>query len=95
MPELQTLMFVVLVFTSQGVVYLVRERHHFWDSRPSSWLLASSTLEIAVVCLLASRGILMAPLAPALLLGTAVAVAVYLCAVDILKVRMFKLLSFT
>ena len=35
LPQLQTLVFVTLVFTGQGMFYLVRERRHLWDSAPS------------------------------------------------------------
>ena len=38
LAQLQTLVFVMLVATGQGNVYLVRERGHFWQSRPSRWL---------------------------------------------------------
>ena len=41
LAQLQTLIFVMLVFTGQGNVYLVRERRHFWRSRPSRWLLSA------------------------------------------------------
>ena len=35
LAQLQTLIFVMLVFSGQGTVYLVRERRHFWRSMPS------------------------------------------------------------
>jgi hypothetical protein len=40
LAQLQTLIFVMLVFTGLGNVYLVRECHHFWQSRPSRWLMS-------------------------------------------------------
>jgi hypothetical protein len=52
------------------MVYLVRERGHFWDSAPSRWMIVSSTVDVSVVCLLSARGILMAPL-PDSLIGSA------------------------
>ena len=39
LAQLQTLVFITLVFTGQGTVYLVRERQHFWKSRPSTTVL--------------------------------------------------------
>ena len=36
--QLQTLVFLMLVFTGQGNVYLVRERNRLWYSMPSRWL---------------------------------------------------------
>ena len=32
--QLQTMLFLALVFSGQGTVYLVRERRHFWSSTP-------------------------------------------------------------
>jgi len=90
LPQSQTLMFVMLVFSGQGIVYLVRERRHLWHSGPSKWLLVSSLSNIAVVSLVASAGSLMAPVKPewvAILLGL---VLVYLFAVDFLKIRIFR-----
>jgi H+-transporting ATPase len=62
-PEaLQTLAFVVLVFGSQAVLYVVRERRRLWSSAPSAWVLAASLADIGIVFALAPGGILMAPL---------------------------------
>jgi H+-transporting ATPase len=60
--ELQTLAFVTLVFGNQAVLFVVRERHHMWSSRPSTWVLAASAADIAIVSVLALLGILMEPL---------------------------------
>ena len=49
LPQLQTLVFITLVFTGQGTVYLVRQRQHFWKARPSKWLVLSSAADIVVV----------------------------------------------
>jgi H+-transporting ATPase len=88
--QLQTLVFLTLVFTGQGTVYLVRERHHFWKSAPSRWLLMSSLADITAVSIMAARGILMAPLewtVIGLVLGSCV---VYMAALDFLKVFALK-----
>ncbi len=47
LAQLQTLVFVMLVFSGQGVVYLIRERGHFWHSRPSRFLLLSSGIDLS------------------------------------------------
>ena len=62
LAQLQTLVFVMLVFSGQGVVYLVRERRHFWHSRPSRLLLLSTGIDIAIVSMMAVRGVLMTAL---------------------------------
>jgi H+-transporting ATPase len=89
-PQLQTLMFLVLVFGGQGTVYLVRERGHLWASRPSRWMLLGSILDIAVVSVLATWGILMSPLPWWLVLTTLGVVAIYLSMVDFLKLALLR-----
>lgn len=88
--QIQTLAFVMLVFGGQGTVYLVRERGHFWRSRPSRWMLLSSVGDIAAVSILAVTGFLMRPLSPAIVGTLLVAVVVYLSVVDFLKVWIFR-----
>ncbi len=92
LPQLQTLVFVTLVFTGQGMVYLVRERRHFWNSSPSRWMIFSSTVDLSVVGLLAIRGILMAPLPSVVVSSVIVACAGYLIAIDFVKVPILRLL---
>jgi H+-transporting ATPase len=88
--QLQTLVFVMLVFTGQGNVYLVRERRHLWKSRPSRWLLWASVLDIVAVSLFATQGILMTPIPFALVGGLMLVVLVYLLLMDFVKVRIFR-----
>ena len=97
LPQLQTLVFVTLVFTGQGMVYLVRvrERGHFWNSAPSLWMIVSSTVDVSVVCLLSTRGILMAPLPDSLIGLAMLACVLYLIALDFLKVPILRRLMYT
>ena len=90
LPQTQTLMFVMLVFTGQVNVYLVRERRHFWESIPSRWMLIGTAADILVVSLLASLGILMTAIPFQLILLTLVASLLYLPLADILKIYVFK-----
>jgi H+-transporting ATPase len=90
LPLLQTLVFVTLVFTGQGTVYLVRQRQHFWKSRPSKWLLLSSAADIAVVSVLASRGILMEAIRPQLVFTVLIVSACYLVAIDNVKISLLR-----
>ncbi|MGE5028224.1 MAG: HAD-IC family P-type ATPase, partial [Betaproteobacteria bacterium] len=90
LPQLQTLIFLMLVFTGQGNVYLVRTGRHLWQLRPSRWLLLASILDILLVTVLASQGILMAALSPTLIAELLVVVLVYLALLDLVKVRLFK-----
>jgi H+-transporting ATPase len=88
--QLQTVIFVMLVFSGQGTVYLVRERRHFWSSRPGAWLLLSSVLDVLIVSVLATQGILMAPISPPLVGGLLGLIVLYLACLDFLKIRVVR-----
>ncbi len=90
LSQLQTLVFVMLVATGQGNVYLIRERGHFWRSRPGPWLVASSIADLAVVGLMATNGVLMTPVKPLLIVELLTAVAIYLLIIDQFKVLLFQ-----
>ena len=90
LPQLQTLVFITLVFTGQGNVYLVRERQHFWRSRPGKWLVLSSAADIVVVSILAWRGILMETIPPQVIFSVLIACGCYLAAVDFLKTGLLR-----
>jgi H+-transporting ATPase len=89
-PQLQTLMFLLLVFSGQGTVYLVRERKYFWSSTPSPWLLIASCIDLIFVSIMATYGFLMAPLPFPLIIELLVLVTGYLILIDLLKVRIFS-----
>lgn len=89
-PQIQTLAFLILVFDGQGTVHLVRERGHFWKSRPSRWMVWSSAADIAVVIVLASLGFLMAALPLRIVAGLLGAMAAYLFCLDYLKIAIFR-----
>jgi H+-transporting ATPase len=90
---LQTLMFLMLVFSGQGTVYLVRERGHFWRSTPGRWLLLASIVDVGLVSLMATQGILMAPVPPSLIAGLLLLLAGCLLLIDFLKVGVFRRLD--
>ncbi|HUX78649.1 MAG TPA: HAD-IC family P-type ATPase, partial [Alphaproteobacteria bacterium] len=90
LKELQTLVFLTLVFTGQGNIYLVRERKHFWNSRPSNWLLFVTFVDIVVVSLMATYGILVTPLSFNLILILLASTAFYLFLIDFLKIQVFS-----
>jgi H+-transporting ATPase len=90
---LQTLTFATLILSSQAGIYLLRERGHFWNSRPSRFLFGSSVLGLGAAALLTLDGIFMPAIRPAILLGVAGAGAVYFVGLDWLKVRLFAWLA--
>lgn len=55
----QTVIFLMLVFSGQATVYVVREREHFWVSRPANLLLLATAVDVIVVSALAITGVFM------------------------------------
>jgi H+-transporting ATPase len=93
LAQLQTLLFVMLVVSGQGTIYLVRERGHFWRSLPSKWMLVGTTVDILVVGLLATQGILMASISALFVVGTLVVIGIFLFLLDFIKVPIFSRLN--
>ena len=90
---LRTLTVITLVYSGQAVFYVSRERRHLWSSRPGSWLIASSLLDITLFSTLAIQGILMAPL-PATIVACVFAAAIVLgFCLDTVKVMLFRRLA--
>jgi H+-transporting ATPase len=94
LAQLQTVVFLMLVLTGQGMVYLVRERRHFWKSTPSRWMILASIVDLSVVCTLARFGILMAPLPNAAIVSILFACVLYLIALDFVKVPVLRLTTY-
>ncbi len=88
--QLQTLVFLMLVFTGQGNVYLVRERNRFWHSCPSRWLILSSLADVVVVMLLAAKGILMSAIPLLLIVSLFLVVVIFLVLIDTVKIQVFR-----
>ena len=93
MPRLQTLTFAALILSSQAGVYLLRERGHFWKSRPSRFLVGSSVLGLGVTVALASGGILMHSIPLSLLGIIGGAGVLYFGCLDWVKVWLFARLD--
>ena len=90
---LQTLTFAALILSSQAGVYLLRERGHCWNTRPSNYLLGSSVAGLGVTALLVLVGILMPPISPSVLLGVVGVGVVYFVGLDWVKVELFARLQ--
>jgi len=78
--KLQTLALVTLVFGNQALLFVVRERRRVWSSRPSTWILAASALDLVLVTTLAASGTLVSPL-PMPVIATVLAAVVGLALV--------------
>jgi H+-transporting ATPase len=62
--ELRTFALLLLVFTSQFRVFIVRERRFFWSSRPGRGLIAATSAAVAAFTLLGIFGLVTVPLPP-------------------------------
>jgi H+-transporting ATPase len=90
---LRTLAIVTLIFSGQATLYVVRERRRLWSSRPSTWLMAASALDLLIISTLATRGVLMTPLPIAIVATTLAATAVFGLILDVIKVPVFRRLQ--
>jgi H+-transporting ATPase len=90
---LQTLTAVTSVFSGQAVLYVVRERRRLWSSRPSAWLVLSSIADVSIITTLATRGLLMDPLPPALVGAVLAAAIVMAFVLDGVKAAIFRRLN--
>jgi H+-transporting ATPase len=93
LANLQTLLFVMLVYSGQGTIYLVRERKHFWTSLPSKWMLIGTGVDVVLVAVLATQGILMSAIPALLVVAVFGVIAVYLILLDFIKVPVFSRLN--
>ena len=94
LPQLQTLIFVMLVFTGQANIYLVRERGAFWKSRPGITLFLSTVADVILVGLFATQGILMEPISMSMIVALAGLILVFALLLDFFKIIVFKQTGF-
>ncbi len=87
---LQTLTFATLIFSTQGAIFFLRERRHFWNSRPSLFLIGGSVFGMGTTAILTLGGILMPAVRPFLLLVAVTAGVVYFACLDWLKIWLFS-----
>jgi hypothetical protein len=87
--QMRTMTLVLLVFAGQVTVYVLREQGHFWSSRPAAIMLAATMVDLAIVACLAIAGLLMTPIAPAILGALLAATLTYGLALDFVKVAVF------
>jgi H+-transporting ATPase len=93
--SLRTLAVVTLVFSGQAVFYVARERQRMWSSVPGRWLLASSVVDVVIITLLASNGLLMKALPLQIIAGVLCAAVVLAVVLDSAKLLLFRRLAVT
>ncbi len=91
LAQMQTLMFVMLIFTGQANVYVVRERHHLWGSAPSRWMLLGTLADVILASALATQGILMTAIPLSYVIISLLVVALYVPCADWLKILIFRI----
>ena len=84
--QMRTLTLVLLVFAGQATVYVLREQGHLWNSRPAAIMLSASAAALSIVAFLATAGLLMVPILPAVVGILLLATLVYGLALDFVKV---------
>jgi len=92
---LRTLAVVAIVFGSQATTYVIRGRGHIWGLRPSIWLVSSSVADVLIISILATQGIAMAPLAPAIIASELAAALAFGLILDGVKIPVFARLGIT
>nr|WP_236719374.1 cation transporting ATPase C-terminal domain-containing protein [Picrophilus oshimae] len=87
---IHTIIFDMLVFSGLFNVIMVRERGHFWHSRPSNTLLLSIIIDIIFVSFISYYGILISAIPLYLIIITVLIAFSWMAAVDLLKNLVFR-----
>jgi H+-transporting ATPase len=90
LEELRTFVLLTLIFTSQFRVYIVRERNHFWSSRPGRELLISTVAATLFFAFLGVYGAIISPLAWYEVLFSLGFSALFTLSLDPLKYYVFR-----
>ncbi|OIQ86280.1 glycerate dehydrogenase [mine drainage metagenome] len=88
--QMQTVVFLLLVFTNQACIYVLRTDGRLWSFAPGRWMALASAGDVTLVSLLAALGWLMAPVPPALVAGLLASCAVFALALDATKHLAFQ-----
>jgi H+-transporting ATPase len=90
LKAIQTFVMLVLIFTSQFRVLIVRERRHFWSSRPGRELVISSAAALIGFVLIGAYGIIVPPITLAQVFLALTLSALFTLAVDFPKLYAFR-----
>ncbi|MFP6562398.1 plasma-membrane proton-efflux P-type ATPase [Paraburkholderia sp. B3] len=92
--QMQTVVFLLLVFTTQANVYVLRNDGRIWTFAPGAVMALASIADIVLVSALAATGVLMVAVSPKLigvLIGSVVAFALVLDQIKRIVFRRFDL----
>jgi H+-transporting ATPase len=88
--NLQTFIMLMLIFTSQFRVYIVRERKYFWSSLPGRGLFMATIAAIIGFALLGVYGLIVPPITGYQVLFLIGFSALFTFAIDFPKYRSFR-----
>jgi H+-transporting ATPase len=88
--QIQTLMFVYLMYSAQATIYITRVPGRLWSLAPSRYVAAATLGNAAIASILAAWGILMASVPVVLLAGTLGAVVIATGLLDQIKISLFQ-----
>lgn len=88
--KMQSFILLLMVFTSQFRVLIVRERRSFWSSKPGRELMISVVGVILTFAILGVTGIIIAPIPASAVLFSLAYSAAFTFSLDPLKVLIFK-----
>lgn len=89
-PQIQTLMFVYLIYSAQATIYLTRVRGRFWSFPPSRYVALATIGNAVIATILGFFGILTAAVPALALLGTLCAVLAATLVLDEVKLWFFN-----
>ncbi len=90
LAQLQSLVLLTLIFTSQFKILIVRDRRHFWSSRPGKTLLVSAAATIVAFAALGLLGYILPPVTGGQLLFVLLFSAGFTLLLDFPKYWVFK-----
>ena len=88
--QIQTLMFVYLIFSAQATIWITRVRDHFWSFLPSQAVVATTVGNVVIASVLAIGGILMDAVPAILLISVLGAVLIAMVLLDYVKIWFYK-----
>jgi H+-transporting ATPase len=89
-PEIQTLMFVYLIYSAQATIYLTRVRGRFWSFAPSRYVAMATIGNAVIASVLGFQGILTAAVPAVVLLCTLGVVLAATFVLDEVKLWIFN-----
>lgn len=93
-PQIQTLMFVYLIYSAQTTIYLTRVRGRFWSFAPSPYVALATVGNAVIATIMAYFGLLAAPIPGTVLCGLLVVVLAATVVLDEFKLIFFKRTGF-